>query len=82
VVTFRPVFVFDQADTDRKPLAELGTAEGDPSGYTEKLKQFVAQRGIELEYLDAIYPAQRQCSAGKIAVLSCKRRPFLPMNCV
>jgi hypothetical protein len=68
-VTFRAVFVFDQGDTDGKPLAELSSAEGDPSGYTEKLKQFVAQRGIQLEYSDSIYPAQGQCSSGKITLL-------------
>ena len=68
-VSFRAVYVFDQADTDGKPLCELGSTQGDPSGYTEKLKQFVAQRGIQLEYSDAIYPAQGQCSAGKITLL-------------
>lgn len=66
---FRVVYVFDQAETDGEPLSELGSAQGDPSGYTEKLKQFVAQRGIELEYSDAIYPAQGQCSPGKIVLL-------------
>jgi N-terminal domain of anti-restriction factor ArdC len=68
-VAFRPVFVFDQADTDGKPLGDLASAEGDPSGYTAKLKQFVTQRGIQLEYSDAIYPAQGQCSSGKITLL-------------
>jgi len=68
-VGFRAVYVFDQADTDGKPLCDLASAEGDPSGYTEKSKQFVAQRGIHLEYSDAIYPAQGQCSAGKITLL-------------
>ena len=66
---FRAVYVFDHSDTDGKPLAELSSAEGDPSGYTEKLKQFVAQRGIQLEYSDAIYPAQGQYFDGKITLL-------------
>src|SRR5262249_29900239 len=68
-VTFRAVYVFDQSDTDGKPLADLAGAEGDPSGYTEKLKQFVAGRGIELEYSDSIYPAQGQYFDGKITLL-------------
>jgi N-terminal domain of anti-restriction factor ArdC len=68
-VSFRAVYVFDQVDTDGKPLAELSSAEGNPSGYIEKLKQFIAQRGIALEYSDAIYPAQGQCSADKITLL-------------
>ncbi len=66
---FRAVYVFDQIDTEGKALCELGSTHGDPSGYTERLKQFVAQRGIQLEYSDAIYPAQGQCSAGKIVLL-------------
>jgi N-terminal domain of anti-restriction factor ArdC len=66
---FRAVYVFDQVDTDGQPLAELASAEGDPSGYTERLKQFVAQRGVQLEYSDSIYPAQGQCTAEKITLL-------------
>jgi antirestriction protein ArdC len=69
VVAFRAVYVFDVADTDGQPLPELGSTQGDPAGYTDRLKQFVAQRGIQLEYSDAIYPAQGQCSPGKIALL-------------
>jgi len=66
---FRAVYVFDQMDTEGKPLSELGSAQGDPAEYTEKLKQFIAARGIELEYSDTIYPAQGQCSSGKIVLL-------------
>ena len=66
---FRVVYVFDQLDTEGKPLCELGSAQGDPSGYTEKLKQFIAGRRIQLEYSDTIYPAQGQCSPGKIVLL-------------
>jgi antirestriction protein ArdC len=68
-IRFRAVYVFDVADTDGKPLPELGNAEGDPSGHTQRLKDFVASRGIQLEYSDAIYPAQGQCSPGKIVLL-------------
>jgi len=66
---FRAVYVFDQADTEGEPFSELCSPQGDPSGYADKLKQFVAQRGIQLEYSDAIYPAQGQCSAGRITLL-------------
>ena len=66
---FRVVYVFDQIDTEGEPLCELGSAQGDPAGYTERLKQFVAGRGIQLEYSDAIYPAQGQCLPGKIVLL-------------
>ena len=68
-VYFRAVYVFDQMDTEGTPLSELCSAQGDPAGYTEKLKQFIAERGIQLEYSDTIYPAQGQCSPGKIVLL-------------
>lgn len=68
-IRFRAVYVFDVADTDGTPLPELGNAEGDPSGHTERLKEFIASRGIHLEYSEAIYPAQGQCSPGKIVLL-------------
>ena len=68
-VGFRVVYVFDQIDTEGKLLRELGSAQGDPVGYMERLKQFIAERGIQLEYSDAIYPAQGQCSPGRIVLL-------------
>jgi len=68
-IRFRAVYVFDVADTDGRPLPGLGNAEGDPSGHTDRLKEFVASRGIQLDYSDVIYPAQGQCSPGKIVLL-------------
>jgi hypothetical protein len=68
-VGFRAVYVFDLSDTDGEPLPELGNAQGDPAGYTERLKDFVMQRSIQVEYSDSIYPAQGQCSPGKITLL-------------
>lgn len=66
---FRAAYVFDMTDTDGNPLPEFGKAEGDPRGRTDRLKEFIASRAIELEYSDAIYPAQGQCSPGKIVLL-------------
>ena len=37
-IHFRAVYIFDIADTDGKPLPDLGNAEGDPSDYTQRLK--------------------------------------------
>lgn len=68
-IRFRAVYVFDMADTDGKPLPQFGNTEGDPSEYTNRIKEFVLGRGIQLEYSDAIYPAQGQCSPGKIVIL-------------
>ena len=66
---FRAAYVFDMTDTDGNPLPEFGKAEGDPSGRTDRLKEFITSRAIDLEYSDAIYPAQGQCSPGKIVLL-------------
>ncbi len=68
-VGFHAVYVFDVTDTDGEPLPELEDVQGDPGGYTEHLKRFVAERGIQLEYSNEIYPAQGQCAAGKIVLL-------------
>lgn len=65
-VAFRAVYVFD---TDGQALPGLANAEGDPAGYTDRLMEFITQRGIQLEYSDAIYPAQGMCSPGKIVLL-------------
>lgn len=69
IAGFRAAYVFDLSDTDGEPLPELGNAQGDPAGYTERLKHFVIQRSIQLEYSESIYPAQGQCSPGKITLL-------------
>jgi hypothetical protein len=69
LVGFRGVYVFDQSDTDGSPMAQLSKCEGDPRGYTERLKKFVVARGIQLDYSDSIRPAQGQCSPGNITLL-------------
>ncbi len=68
-VGFRAVYVFDFSDTEGEPLPELASAQGDPAGYTERLKAFTVERGIQLEYSEAIFPAQGQCSPGRITLL-------------
>jgi hypothetical protein len=69
-VAYRGVWVFDVEDTLGDPLPELGKTQGDPSGYTERLKEFICQRnGIQLQYLTAIYPALGRSSPGKIDLL-------------
>jgi hypothetical protein len=69
VLGFRAVYVFDLADTDGQDLPRIGETEGDPAGYTNRLKEFVAGRGIQLEYSDVIYPSQGLSSQGKITLL-------------
>ena len=74
-IRFRAVYVFDMADTDGKPIPQFGNAEGDPSDRTVRLKEFLSSRRIQLEYSDAIYPAQGQCSPGKIVILPGQSAP-------
>ena len=68
-VGFRAVHVFDLADTDGQPLPSIAETQGNPIGHTDRLKQFIAQRSIQLEYSNDIYPAQGLCLPGKITLL-------------
>lgn len=68
-IRFRAVYVFDMADTDGKAIPQLGNTEGDPAERTERLKEFVSGKGLQLEYSDAIHPALGQCLPGKIVIL-------------
>lgn len=68
-VSFRAVYVFDVADTEGQPLPELGRTEGNPSTYSDRLKEFVSGCGIKLEYSDEIYPALGRCLPGKIVLM-------------
>lgn len=69
VFGFRAAHVFDVAQTEGDPLPEFGSVQGDPSDYTERLKDFVAGKGIALEYSIEIAPARGVSSGGKITLL-------------
>ncbi|HEV2314775.1 MAG TPA: ArdC family protein [Candidatus Acidoferrales bacterium] len=68
-VGFRAAYVFDVSQTDGQPLPEIGSVNGDPRGYRERLGKFVAEQGIALEYSDEIAPARGTSSGGKITLL-------------
>lgn len=53
---FRGLHVFDQADTGGPSVPDFAKTEGDPTGHTDRLRAFVAQRGIQLEYSEAVSP--------------------------
>jgi antirestriction protein ArdC len=65
---FRAAHVFDIAATTGATLPEFATVHGDPREYMDRLKAFVAGKGIALEYSDAIAPAKGLC-AGKVITL-------------
>jgi hypothetical protein len=68
-VGFRAAYVFDISQTDGQPLPEIGTVNGDPCGYRERLGKFVADQAIALEYSDEIAPARGMSEGGKITLL-------------
>lgn len=69
LVGFRPVYVWDESQTDGEPLAEISAVTGDPGEYTDRLKSYVAQLGIALEYSSDIAPAKGMSHGGKITLL-------------
>ena len=68
-VGFRAAYVFDISQTDGQPLPEIGSVNGDPCGYSERLAKFVANQGIALEYSEEIAPARGLSEGGKITLL-------------
>jgi antirestriction protein ArdC len=66
---FRAAHVFDVSQTEGEPLPEFATVKGDPLDYSERLAQFVASQGIELEYDCKIAPAKGMSFGGKIMLL-------------
>ena len=68
-VGFRAAYVFDISQTEGQPLPEIGSVNGDPREYRERLVKFVADHGIALEYSDEIAPARGTSSGGKITLL-------------
>ncbi len=66
---FRAAYVFDISQTDGQPLPEIGTVNGDPRDYRERLTKFVTDHGIALEYSEEIAPARGTSSCGKIILL-------------
>ena len=69
VVGFRTAYVFDVEQTEGRPLPEFATTTGEPREYMDRLKTFVAERGIALDYDPSIAPAQGVSSGGRIRLL-------------
>jgi hypothetical protein len=57
------------SQTDGEALAEFSTVNGDPLHYTDLLKGFVLDKGIQLTYSGEIAPAKGMSSGGKITLL-------------
>ena len=68
-VGFRAAYVFDISQTDGQALPEIGSVNGDPREYRERLATFVSKQGIALEYSQDIAPARGTSAGGKITLL-------------
>jgi hypothetical protein len=68
-VAFRAAYVFDISQTDGQELPEIGSVNGDPREYRERLVTFVAKQGVALEYSQDIVPARGTSAGGKITLL-------------
>jgi len=66
---FRAVYVFDESMTAGNSLPQIGSVNGDPGCYRERLEQFVREHGIALEYSADIAPAKGVSEGGKIKLL-------------
>ena len=68
-VGFRAVYVFDVSQTDGQELPKIGSVQGDPREYRERLAKSIAEQAIALEYSEDIAPARGTSSGGKITLL-------------
>jgi hypothetical protein len=68
---FRTVYVFDITQTEGEPLPTLGSVKGDATEALQRLKQYVTDRGIILEYVpkDSIGEANGYSNMGKIVLV-------------
>ncbi len=66
VTFFKTVCVWDTTQTDGKPLPEFSEVAGDPGKYIDRLKGYVASRGIKLEYSNSIGRAEGLSAKGRI----------------
>lgn len=70
VVGFRATHVFDVAQTDGDELPQFSVIAGEPGDLTPKLRQVIAQQGIELRYEESLGGASGVSAGGRIAVVT------------
>ncbi len=70
LIGFRPVYVFDVAQTEGADLPEFEhSISGEVGEHRNRLIEFLAQQNIALEYSENIAPALGVSYGGKIAIL-------------
>jgi N-terminal domain of anti-restriction factor ArdC len=58
VVAFKTAHIFDISQTDGKPLPGFAKVNGDPTGYTDRLKEYIQRQGIILKYTSTLGGAE------------------------
>lgn len=70
VRNFKVCYVFDVSDTQGRPLPEFSQTKGNPGIYLERLKSFIASKGIKLETRHLYGSVQGYASSGAIVLKS------------
>ncbi len=68
VVAFKTTCVFDISQTEGRPLPAFAAVAGDPGGYLARLKEFVRDNHISLEYSDRTGAAEGMSLGGRIVL--------------
>lgn len=68
LLRFKAAYVFDISQTDGDPLPEPERVAGDPGQFADRLVEFVAQKGIVLEYADIPGSTDGLSTGGKIVI--------------
>jgi len=66
VRTFKTAHVFDVSQTDGKPLPECARVQGNPEQFLDRLKDYVAAKGIKLEHSEHLTTAEGVSTGGTI----------------
>jgi len=67
-IGFRIAHVFDEAQTNGKPLPEFAQVGGDPGQAMDRLKALVSQKGIDLHYSDSLGSVSGYSAGGRIVL--------------
>jgi len=68
LATFKAAHIFDVSQTEGKALPELARVVGDPVEFLSRLKDFIAHKGITLQYSATLGSAEGLC-AGQTIIL-------------
>jgi antirestriction protein ArdC len=68
ILRFKAVYVFDVSQTEGEPLPEFATVGGYPNGHTDRLRAFVAEQGIALEFSSDLGASLGRSHGGRISL--------------